>query len=119
MNTLTVSMSFYHLNATLRIHEVDRLKDEVLNDFFFAGVLQCCAGLWPLYANKSREGRDYKHFLMRLISRLRAMPFDRHALISRPDTFFNTVMAVSVSVGVLLKLFSHMKVVTLLLSSIC
>lgn len=65
-------MSFCYLNTTFTVHRirqpvrlshVDRLKDEVPNDFFFAAeVLQCCAGLWPLCANKSRERRDYKYF---------------------------------------------------------
>lgn len=69
VNAQAVSASFYHLNVTLTIDEVrqpgllfhvDRLKDEVLNDFSFfflftAEVLQCCVGLWPLCANKSRK----------------------------------------------------------------
>lgn len=52
------SMSYYHLNATFTTHEwrqsvlffnVERLEDKVVNDFLAAGVLQCWAGLWPLY----------------------------------------------------------------------
>lgn len=50
MNAQAVSASFYHLNVTLTIDEVrqpgllfhvDRLKDEVLNDFSFFFSFYC------------------------------------------------------------------------------